>query len=102
MTIRILIQCAMFSLVAACATSTDRVPVTGYDSIELSRGVVKLINNSNGRDIALENDHRIRCVDLNPPGNESPSRFCQTQDEFNSNLERGQDLIRSINANPQP
>jgi len=90
-------------LVAACAMPPARTSnVPSYDSIELSQGVVKLINTAGDKPIALEDDERIRCVDLNPPGHESPSRFCQTHDEFNSILERGRDLIRSINANTQP
>lgn len=100
--IRLAVTICLISLVAACATPTYSLSVMSYDSIELSQGVVKLIHNANGQPVALENDDRIRCVDWNPLGGESPSRFCQTHEEFNSTLERGQEFIRSINANPQP
>ena len=91
-------------LLAACSTPAARTSASfsSYDSIVLSVGVINLINTSRGRPIALENDDRIQCVDMNPPGHPTQSRFCQTHDEFNTNLERGRDLIRSINSNTQP
>lgn len=97
---RLLMPFALIMLVAACSTPAGRTTVMSYNSIELSQGVVKLINSADGQPVALENDERIRCVDLRPPGVESPSRYCQTRDEFNSALERGKDFIRSINPNP--
>ena len=101
--IRLLITIALVTLAAACSTQTVmRTNVSSYDSIELSAGVIKLINTSRGRPIALENDDRITCVNLNPPGHPTQSRFCQTRDEFNTNLDRGRDLIHSINSNTQP
>ena len=100
MIIRVLLLIGLAAIMTACATPASRTTVMSSDSIELSQGVVKLIDSAAGQAIALENDERIRCVDLNPPGENAPSRFCQTNDEFNNNLERGKDLIRSINANP--
>ena len=101
--IRFLTIIALALLATACSTQTVvQTHVSSYNSIELSVGVVKLINTSRGRPIALENDDRIKCVDLNPPGHPTQSRFCQTRDEFNINLERGRDLIHSINSNTQP
>ena len=102
MFIRLLIQIALIVVVVACTTPATRTTVMTYDSIELSQGVVRLINNAEGQPIALENDARIRCVDMTPPGDESPSRYCQTRDEFNSNLEHGHEFIRSIDSNTQP
>ena len=102
MFIRLLIQSALLVVLVACTTPAIRTTVMTYDSIELSQGVVRLINSADGQPIALENDARIRCVDMTPPGDEFPSRFCQTRDEFNSNLERGKEFIRSINSNTQP
>jgi len=101
--IRFLTTIALVMLATACTTQTVvRTNVSSYDSIELSVGVIKLINTSRGRPVALENDDRIMCVDMNPPGHPTQSRFCQTRDEFNINLERGRDLIHSINSNTQP
>ena len=101
--IRFLATIALVILATACTTQTVvRTSVSSYDSIELSVGVIQLINTSRGRPIALENDDRIMCVDMNPPGHPTQSRFCQTRDEFNTNLDRGRDLIHSINSNTQP
>ena len=101
--IRFLITIALVMLATACTTQTVvHTNVSSYDSIELSVGVIRLINTSRGRPVALENDDRIMCVDLNPPGHPNQSRFCQTRDEFNTSLDRGKDLIHSINSNTQP
>ncbi len=102
MMIRILVLIGLATLSTACATPASRTTVLSSDSIELIEGVVKLIHSAEGQAIALENEDRIRCVNLDPPGDNAPSRFCQTNAEFNSNLERGKGLIHSINANPNP
>jgi hypothetical protein len=101
MVTRLTVLALMIGTLAGCAMHASQAPVATYGSIELSQGVVKLINEAGSKPIALENDDRIHCVDLDLSADKSPSRFCQTREEFNSNIERRQDLIHSINASPQ-